>query len=274
MGLMDALFGKPLASDEDPAQRIGPAAGVAIFGLDALGSAPYGPEAALTLLMPLGLSGVQYMVPLNGGIIVLLAIVYVSYRQTIATYPTGGGSYTVARQNLGAFAGLLAAAALMIDYVLVVAVGISAGVGALVSALPRWQPYTLWLCLGALALITLVNPRGVRDTGVVFLIPTYLFVGCLLGALALGLWKSVLSGGHPAPVSPPPPPLGAAQEAASLWLLLHAFASSCTAMTGVEAVSNGVTAFREPRTLSARRTLSIIISLLILLRSSCQDSWA
>ena len=264
MGLMDVLFGKPLASDEDPAQRIGPAAGVAIFGLDALGSASYGPEAALTLLMPLGLSGIQYMVPLSGGIIVLLAIVYVSYRQTIAAYPTGGGSYTVARQNLGAFAGLLAAAALMIDYVLVVAVGISAGVGALVSAIPGWQPYTLWLCLGALAVITLVNLRGVRDTGVAFLIPTYLFVGCLLAALALGLWKTLLSGGHPAPVSPPPQ-LGAAQQAASVWLLLHAFASGCTAMTGVEAVSNGVTAFREPRTPSARRTLSIIISLLILL---------
>jgi amino acid transporter len=264
MGLMDVLFGKPLASDEDPAQRIGPAAGVAIFGLDALGSASYGPEAALTLLMPLGLSGTRYMVPLSAGIIVLLAIVYVSYRQTIAAYPTGGGSYTVARHNLGAYPGLLAAAALMIDYVLVVAVGISAGVGALVSAVPGWQPYTLWLCLGVLVVITLVNLRGVRDTGVVFLIPTYLFVGCLLGVLALGLWKTVLSGGHPAPVAPPPS-LGAAQEAASLWLLLHAFASGCTAMTGVEAVSNGVTAFREPRMRSARRTLSIIIGLLILL---------
>ena len=264
MFLIDCLFGKPLASDEDAAEQIGPAAGVPIFGLDALGSAAYGPEAALTLLIPLGLGGIHYIVPISGGIIVLLAIVYISYRQTIEAYPTGGGSYTVASQNLGTFAGLLAAAALMIDYVLVVAVGISAGVGALVSALPHWQPYTLPLCLGALVLITLVNLRGVRDTGVAFLIPTYLFVGCLLAALTLGLWKTMLSGGHPAPVYQPPK-LAAVQEAASVWLLLKAFASGCTAMTGVEAVSNGVTAFREPRAQAARRTLSIIIALLILL---------
>jgi amino acid transporter len=136
MTVLDLLLGRPLASDEARAECVGPAAGIPIFGLDALSSAAYGPEAALTLLIPLGAAGIAYMVPISASIIVLLAIVYFSYRQTIQAYPGGGGSYTVARQNLGVSVGLLAAAALMIDYVLVVAVGISAGVGALVSALP------------------------------------------------------------------------------------------------------------------------------------------
>jgi len=169
MSLINLLFGKPLASAEDRAEKIGPAAGVPIFGLDALGSAAYGPEAALAILIPLGLAGIHYIVPISGCVIALLTILYLSYRQTIEAYPTGGESYTVASQNLGPFAGLLAAAALMIDYVVVVAVGISAGVGALVSALPSWQPHTLELCLAILALISIVNLRGTRDVGVAFL---------------------------------------------------------------------------------------------------------
>ena len=152
--------------------------------MDALSSAAYGPEAALTLLIPLAAAGIAYIVPITASIIILLAIVYFSYRQTIAAYPTGGGSYTVARENLGEFPGLLAAAALMIDYVLTAAVGISAGVGALVSAAPSLQPHTLAICLVILLLITLVNLRGVRETGAVFIIPTYIFVGTLLITLA------------------------------------------------------------------------------------------
>jgi len=264
MSLINFLFGKPLASDEDRTERIGAVAGIPIFGLDALGSAAYGPEAALTLLIPLGLAGVHYIIPISGSIILLLAIVYFSYRQTIEAYPSGGGSYTVASENLGVFMGLLAAAALMIDYVLVVAVGISAGVGALVSALPAWQHYTLYICLAALTVITIVNMRGVRDTGAVFSIPTYLFVICLFAALALGIWKTALTGGHPVAVLNTTH-LGPAREAVSLWLLLKAFSSGCTAMTGVEAVSNGVMAFREPRRQSALRTLTIIIVILMLL---------
>src|SRR5215471_7965653 len=133
MSFLDVLFGRPLATEEEKAERIGPVKGVPIFGLDALSSAAYGPEAALTLLIPLGAAGIAYIVPISLSIIILLTIVYFSYRQTIQAYPGGGGSYTVAKQNLGATAGLLAAAALLIDYILVVAVGISAGVGALVS---------------------------------------------------------------------------------------------------------------------------------------------
>src|SRR5215469_2893454 len=164
MSLLDLLLGKPLASDQARAECVGAAAGIPIFGLDALSSAAYGPEAASTLLIPLGAAGVAYMLPISASIMVLLAIVYFSYRQTIQAYPGGGGSYTVARQNLGVTAGLLAAAALMIDYVLVVAVGISAGVGALVSAVPILQPHTLSLCLAILAMITIVNLRGVRES--------------------------------------------------------------------------------------------------------------
>jgi amino acid transporter len=264
MAILNFLFGSPLATSDERAERIGVSAGIPIFGLDALSSAAYGPEAALTLLIPLGAAGVAYILPISVSIIVLLAIVFFSYRQTIETYPGGGGSYTVARANLGVFPGLLAAAALMIDYILVVAVGISAGVGALVSAVPSLLPHTLLLCLAILALVTLVNLRGVRETGVIFLVPTYLFVGTLLIAIAIGLVKTLASGGHPAPVVtlPPAPP---AVAAVSVWLLLKAFASGCTAMTGVEAVSNGVKAFREPTAENARRTLGVVIALLILM---------
>lgn len=264
MSLVDLLLGRPLATSEERAERIGPAAGIPIFGLDALSSAAYGPEAALTLLIPLGVMGIRYIVPISTAIIILLIIVYFSYRQTIEAYPGGGGSYTVARQNLGPRAGLLAAAALMIDYILTVAVGISAGVGALVSAAPSLQPHTLILCLGILAVITIVNLRGLREAGGVFMVPTYLFLVCLLTAILIGVAKALLAAGNPMPVIAPPK-MQAATEALGGWLILKAFASGCTAMTGVEAVSNGVKAFREPTAVNARRTLTIIIALLIVL---------
>jgi amino acid transporter len=264
MAIINFLFGSPLATTDERAERIGPMAGIPIFGLDALSSAAYGPEAALTLLIPLGAAGVAYIFPISISIVILLTIVFFSYRQTIETYPGGGGSYTVARHNLGVFPGLLAAAALMIDYILVVAVGISAGVGALVSAAPGLEPHTLLLCLAILVVVTVVNLRGVRETGVIFLIPTYLFVGTLLIAIAIGLAKTLASGGHPIPVVKLPA-APHALEAVSVWLLLKAFASGCTAMTGVEAVSNGVKAFREPTAANARRTLAVIIGLLIVM---------
>ena len=187
MNLVDTLFGRPLATEEEKAERIGPLKGIPIFGLDALSSAAYGPEAALTLLIPLGMAGSIYVWPITVGIVVLLGIVYFSYRQTIAAYPQGGGSYTVATENLGEGAGLLSAAALMIDYVLTAAVGISAGVGALVSAVPSLQRDTLSICLGILVLITLINLRGVRESGGVFLLPTYIFIVCLLGLIGVGI---------------------------------------------------------------------------------------
>src|ERR1700677_2986259 len=186
MSFFDFVVGKPLATSEERAEHIGPIAGIPVFGLDALSSAAYGPEAALTLLIPLGFAGIEHIVPISLAIICLLAIVYVSYLQTIDAYPHGGGSYTVASENLGANVGLLAAAALMIDYILNAAVGISAGVENLVSAFPSLQPHLLALCLAILLILTLINVRGIKDTGSAFLIPTYLFVGTLLIVIIVG----------------------------------------------------------------------------------------
>jgi amino acid transporter len=210
--------------------------------------------------------GVHYIVPVSAAIVALLVIVFFSYRQTIDAYPHGGGSYTVASQNLGEGAGLLAAAALMIDYVLTAAVGISAGVGALISAAPGLQPYTLKLCLLVLLILTIVNMRGVHDTGVVFMVPTYLFTGTLLVVIAAGAWQVVSSGGHPHPITALPA-VPAATTMVSLWLLLKVFSSGCTAMTGVEAVSNGVMAFREDARKNAKITLTMVIILLAVLLS-------
>jgi amino acid transporter len=265
MAIQDKIFGKPLATSEERAEQIGVGAGIPIFGLDALTSAAYGPEAALALLIPLGIVGTQYLLPIITAILILLVIVYFSYRQTIAAYPSGGGSYTVATENLGEKAGLLAAAALMIDYILTAAVGISAGVTAMTSALPKFQPHTLAICLLILAILALVNLRGVKDTGSTFIVPTFLFIGTLLTLVAVGVYKTVAAGGHPHPVDPMPPPLPTTVQFLSLWMLMKAFSSGCAAMTGVEAVSNGVMAFREPRAKNAQRALTIIIAILIVL---------
>ncbi len=264
MNLADLIFGRPLAIEDEKSERIGPVQGIPIFGLDALSSAAYGPEAAMTLLIPLGMAGVVYIWPISISIVILLGIVYFSYCQTIEAYPQGGGSYTVASENLGVWPGLLAAASLMVDYILTAAVGISAGVGALVSAVPTLQPHTLPICLGILVVLTFVNLRGLRETGAIFMIPTYLFIACLLGMIAIGVVKAIAAGGHPIPVIAPPK-LTSATASIGAWLILRAFASGCTAMTGVEAVSNGVLAFKEPTSKYARLTLTIIIGILVLM---------
>ncbi|HKU16983.1 MAG TPA: APC family permease [Steroidobacteraceae bacterium] len=231
------------------------------MGLDGIASSAYGPEAALTVLIPLGAVSATYIGWVMGPILLLLAVLFASYWQTIRAYPNSGGSYIVARENLGENASLLAAAALMIDYVLNVAVAISAGVAALVSAAPALHPYMLSLALAILAFVTLVNLRGTLDAGRLFAIPTYAFVASFTAILVVGVYRAVTSGGHPHPVVPPPP-LGPAVEVAALWLLLRAFAAGCTAMTGVEAVSNGVSAFREPTVKHAHRTLAGIVIIL------------
>ncbi len=228
MNILDLVVGKPIKTSDERAEQIGPTQGIPIFGLDALSSAAYGPEAALSLLIPLGLLGVRYIVPISVAIITLLVIVYFSYRQTIAAYPSGGGSYTVARFNLGAPAGLLAAAALLADYILTAAVGISAGVGALVSAVPSWLPHTVSLCICILIVIAVLNLRGVREAGSAFAVPTYLFVGTLLITIVAGILRVLVNGGHPTP-------------------------------------ANGVKAFREPTVKNAQRTLTVIIFLLAVL---------
>jgi len=264
MSLLDKILGKPLASAQAEEEKIGVLAGVPILGLDGLSSSAYGPEAALTVLMPLGALGLVYIGPIILAILALLTILYFSYRQTITAYPGGGGSYTVARQNLGVWAGLLAAAALMVDYILNVAVGISAGIGALISAVPSLHSHILALCLATLAVITIVNLRGVRESGWAFGIPTYMFVGTLLVVLAAGVFKAITHGGHPVAAAELPA-LSPSVQAANLWLLLRSFASGCTAMTGVEAVSNGVSAFAKPAVQNAQRTLTVIVVILAVL---------
>jgi len=270
MKLFDVLFGRPLATHESHSATIGVAAGIPIFGLDGLTSAAYGPEAAMALLIPLGFYGVQhFLLPIFGFILTLLTILYFSYRQTIEAYPNGGGSFTVASENLGNKAGLLAAAALMIDYILTAAVGLSAGVTALVSAIPQLHRFQLLLCLLILVFIAVINMRGVKETGAVFMLPTFLFVGTLLATIFVGVYHSVMAGGHPHALAAPPPPemsqLAKFTPLLLVWLLMKAFSNGCAAMTGVEAVSNGVTAFKEPRSQNANRTLTVIIGILILL---------
>ena len=262
--VLDFFLGAPIATEKEHEECVGPGRGVPILGLDALASAAYGPEALLTVLLPLGLGALAHVGWITLLIVCLLSIVFFSYRQTIVAYPNGGGSYTVAKENLGRTASVVAAAALALDYMLNVSVAISAGVGALVSAVPALLPRTLPLGFGTLLVLVLVNLRGVRSAGAAFLVPTYAFVATLLTVLGLAAFRAVTHGGHPVPVVVPP--LAApAREAVSLWLLVRAFANGCTAMTGVETVSNGVPIFHEPRTRGARRTLAMIVGTLALL---------
>jgi amino acid transporter len=261
MSLLDKILGRPLATSERAKEELGVLTGVPVLGLDALSSTAYGPEAALTILIPLGVAGLRYLPIITFVILALLVMLYVSYRQTIAAYPNGGGAYIVAKENLGTRMGLLAAASLLLDYTLNVAVGISAGIAAVVSAFPSLHRYTLVLCLLVLLTLTLVNLRGVRESGLTFGLPLFAFVGCMGAAVLIGFFRVWEAGGNPQPVQAPPA-LPAATQAMSAWLLLRTFANGCTAMTGVEAVSNGVPLFREPKVQLAHRTLTVIVAIL------------
>lgn len=261
MSVREVILGRRLANREVREIKIGAIEGIPAMGLDGFGSSAYGPEAALTVLAALGAASTAYIGWVMTPILALLAILFASYWQTIRAYPSNGGAYVVAKENLGSNASLLAAAALMIDYVLNVAVGISAGVAALVSAVPPLHPFMLPLCLGILAFVTTINLRGTLEAGRVFAVPTYVFAASFAFILAIGIYKAATSGGNPQPVIAPPP-LPPAVEAVSLWLLLRAFASGCTAMTGVEAVSNGMGAFREPAVRYGHRTLAGIVIVL------------
>jgi amino acid transporter len=264
LGFIDFILGRRLANRESAQSKIGAFEGVPAMGLDGLSSSAYGPEAALSVLMPLGAAGLGYIGWVMAPIVALLAVLAASYWQTIRAYPGNGGAFIVSRANLGVNLSLLAAAALMIDYVLNVAVGISAGVAALVSTIPSLQQYTLVLCLAILAVIALANLRGTQESGRLLAIPTWLFTGSFVAIIAIGVYRTIATGGHPGAIVPPPKlPVGT--EAVSLWLLLRAFASGCTAMTGVEAVSNGMSAFREPAVKYGHRTLAIIVGILGLL---------
>jgi len=263
MPLSNKIFGRPLASWEDKKQELSVLTGVPALGLDALASTAYGPEAALMMLLPLGLLGLHYFFIISFLIVLKLLILYFSYQQTAAAYPNGGGAYVVASENLGKRIGLCAAVALLMDYLLNVAVGISAGVGAIVSAVPGLQHYTLMLCLLVLILLTLLNMRGMRESGVIFIVPLLIFVGCLSVSILIGLLQIWKTGGHPHPVIAPPM-IPTATTAFSIWLLLGAYANGLTAMTGIEAVSNAVPLFRKPSVLNAQWTLTVIVGVLAL----------
>jgi amino acid transporter len=263
MSFFDAVLGKPLSASESRQQELNVWTGVPVLGLDALASTGYGPEAALTVLTLFGAVGLHYY-PLIVGLIVLnLATLYFSYRQTAEAYPNGGGAYNVTKDNFGTHLALWAAVALLLDYLLNVAVAISAGIGAVVSAAPSLHGHTLLLCLLVLLTLTIINLRGVRESGLVFVVPVFAFVVCLAVSIGIGLVRALSSGGHPHAIVQPPPIPHAIAEVGP-WLLLTAFANGCTAMTGIEAVSNGVPLFRRPTIPNAHRTLTVIMLILSL----------
>ena len=258
------LFGRTIANREAQEHRLGVWEAVPAMGLDALGSSAYGPEAMLAILLPLGAQGLAWVSPLTIAIVALLAILYLSYRQTLQAYPGNGGAYPVVKANLGETAGLLAASALVVDYILNVAVGIAAGAAALVSIVPALLPHTLALCLALLCFIALANLRGTMEASRIFAIPVYIFLASFFFILVWGGLKTAAASGHPVALVAPHP-LGPATAGMGAWLLLRAFASGCTAMTGVEAVSNSMGAFRSPVVGRARATLGLIVGTLAVL---------
>lgn len=253
------LFGKPLPTAAQRHERLGKVKALAVLSSDALSSVAYATEEILLVLVLAGTAALSLSVPIAVVIAGLLAIVGISYYQTVHGYPSGGGAYIVAHENLGVWPGLTAAAALLIDYVLTVAVSISAGVVAVTSAFPALAPLRVELCLVLLALIAWGNLRGVRESGTMFAIPTYVFVLLLLSLLAAGFFRLAVGSLHaaePVVTHPSAHPL-------TLLLILRAFSSGCTALTGVEAISNGIPIFRKPEADNAGKTLIAMVALLM-----------
>src|SRR5450755_956899 len=239
--------GHSVAVDHDEQHRLTAVQGLAALSLDALSSVAYGPEAILVVLVAAGAAGMRYSLPVTGAIIVLLTALVVSYRQVIAAFPNGGGAYAVSKAHLGTQASLVAAASLIVDYVLNAAVGVSAGIAALTSAFPALCGSTVWLCLGALALITGLNLWGVSESAKVFTVPTVAFIVAIAAVIIGGLVRT-----HPAVALDHH--LGPSAEAVGILLVLKAFASGCSALTGVEAIANAVPEFRQPRARRAQLT--------------------
>jgi amino acid transporter len=252
--LKHSLLGEPLATAALPHERLTKVKALAIFSSDAMSSVAYATEEIMKVAVLAGLGALSLTLPISFVIVLLLAIVAVSYRQTIRAYPSGGGSYIVAKENLGTIPGLVAAAALLIDYVLTVAVSVAAGVAAIVSAFPALQDWQIQLSVAAVVLISMANLRGVRESGTIFAAPTYVFIAAMYGLIAFGLYRVFLGGG----VEYQAPELSArvGTESLGIFLLLAAFAQGCTAMTGTEAISNGVPAFKPPEAENARKTLT------------------
>src|SRR5262245_247719 len=252
------LVGKPIPSHLAHHERLSRVTGLAVLASDALSSVAYATDFVLATLLVAGVGAFGYAVPISLVISTLLAVVAFSYRQTIYAYPRGGGAYIVAKENIGQTAALVAAASLLVDYTLTVAVSISAGVLAITSAFPTLDPYRVQLCLTFLALLTLGNLRGIRESGRIFAVPTYFFVGAIFLLIVVGLVKYLT--GSFEPVEAPLPPEAGTQPLTT-FLILTAFANGCTAMTGVEAVSDGVPAFRPPESKNAAATLVLMAAI-------------
>ena len=256
--LKELLIGPPLPTRQSGEQKLNKVRALAAFSPDALSSIAYANQEIYLGLVVAGSAGLGLAWPIGLAIVVVLAIAAVSYFQTIHAYPSGGGSYIVARSNLGTIPGLVAAAALLIDYVLTAAVSLTAGVDAIASALPGLWPYRVEVALVLLAIITLVNLRGLRETGTFMSIPVYLFLFTYLPMLAYGLFVLWRDG----PAAPATAALPASFQPVTLFLLLHAFATGCTALTGIESISNGVPVFEPPASRNAGRTLVVMAVLM------------
>jgi amino acid transporter len=246
------LVGAPMPLAQARHERLGKAAALAVFASDPLSSVAVPPEEILLVLVLAGSAALSYSLPVAFGIAALLAVVVVSYRQTVAAYPQGGGAYLVAKDNLGIYPALTAAAALLVDYVLTVSVSVVAGIAALTSALPQLHPYRVVLSVLAVAGIALGNLRGVRESARLFAAPTYFFVVSILAMVGYGLVGAMFGLLPEAPYEPHPPGL----EGLSLFLLLRSYAAGCTALTGVEAVSNGVQALKPPEGHNAQSVMT------------------
>ena len=263
--LKRVLVGPPLETRQLIHQRITKLKGLAVFSSDALSSTAYATEEILLVLVAAGAAALQLALPVAAGISAVLAIVAFSYYQTIHAYPSGGGAYIVAHDNLGIWPGLIAAAALLIDYVLTVSVSVAAGVAAVTSAVPSLFGLRVWLALGAIFLVAVINLRGVRESATIFAVPTYVFIASLGILIAVGLARTV---GQP-PVAPAVEPAGALAPL-TVFLILRAYASGSAAMTGVEAISNGIPAFRPPESRNAGITLISILTPLGSSQKSCR----
>jgi amino acid transporter len=247
------VLGSPIPTARESHERLTRLKALAVFSSDALSSVAYATEEIMKVLVLVGLGVLPLTLPISGVIVLLLAIVVLSYRQTIRAYPSGGGSYIVASDNLGMLAGLTAAGALLVDYVLTVSVSIASGVAQITSLVPEWIPFEVPLAVGAVVLIVLGNLRGIRESGSIFAVPTYVFVGLMYLLIGYGLYRLVVGGGMT--YAPPPSARQPVGEALGVFVLLRAFAQGCTAMTGTEAISNGVPAFKAPEAHNARATL-------------------
>jgi len=263
-GLKRNLLGRPIPTALERHERLGRATGLAVFASDALSSSAYATEEIFLILVLAGTGALHTSVPISLGIAALLAIVVGSYRQTILAYPSAGGAYIVSRENLGTYPSLVAGAALLTDYVLTVSVSVAAGIAAVTSAAPPLYPYRVELCILGVIGITLANLRGVRESGRLFAIPTFAFIAAYVVMIGWGTAVWLGGGGAPGGAAPPPP-AGAGTEALTLFLALRAFASGCVALTGIEAVSNGVPAFRPPEARNARQVLVLLGVVLITL---------